>query len=298
MTSPTDTTTSAHEASASDAERDATSGHAVIERSGPDDGIVTLRIAQAGKLNILGTPVISDLRLAVERLAADASVRVLVLRGTGDRALVGGADIGEMAALTRPAAERFIDGLRGLCEAVRRFPTPVIARMSGWCLGGGLELAMACDIRIASDDAHFGMPEVKVGIPSVIHAALMPRLVGQSRAAWMLLTGESIDASQALTWGLVHQVVPLAELDAEIERLSTSLVGMGSAVLRQQKRLLRQWEDTPLDAAIAATVPEFGRAFDTPEPRRFMNEFLERKRAGRTVSDNAAEAAKEPGTGT
>ncbi|CAG9168685.1 enoyl-CoA hydratase [Cupriavidus respiraculi] len=241
-------------------------------------GIATLTIRDAGSLNILGTPVIAALTRAVAELASDARTRVLVVQGAGEKGFIGGADIKEMAALERDSAERFISGLRGLCDALRHFPVPVIARMPGWCLGGGLELALACDIRIAADNAHLGMPEVKVGIPSVIHAALLPRLVGNARAQWLLLTGEVVDAPEALSWGLVSRVVPLAELDAEVARVAALLAGFGPAVVRQQKRLLREWEDAPLDESIARSVAEFGSAFETGEPRRYMQEFLDRKR--------------------
>ncbi len=119
------------------------------------------------------------------------------------KSMIGGADIKEMARLDQKSAEKFITGLRDLCEAVRVFPAPVIARMPGWCLGGGLEVAAACDFRIAGYDAKFGMPEVRVGIPSVIHAALLPRLIGWGRARWLIMTAETIDAATALAWGLV-----------------------------------------------------------------------------------------------
>lgn len=241
-------------------------------------GVATLTICGAGSLNILGTPVIRALTAAVTALAADPDIRVLVLRGSGDKGLVGGADIKEMAALDRASAERFISSLRGLCDAMRHFPAPVIARMPGWCLGGGLELALACDLRIAADDVRLGMPEVKVGIPSVIHAALMPRLIGNARAAWMLLTGEPCDAAEALSWGLVHKVVPLAGLDEAVAQLATLLAGFGPTALRQQKRLLREWEDAPVDTSIARSVAEFGSAFDTGEPQQHMQGFLQRKR--------------------
>ncbi|MDF3835681.1 enoyl-CoA hydratase [Cupriavidus basilensis] len=241
-------------------------------------GVATLTIREAGSLNILSTPVIAALTRAVSELAGRDGIRVLIMQGAGEKGFIGGADIKEMAALTRDSGERFISGLRGLCDAVRHFPAPVIARMPGWCLGGGLELALACDIRIAADNAQLGMPEVKVGIPSVIHAALMPRLIGNARAAWMLLTGEISDAREALAWGLVSKVVPLAELDAEIERVATLLASFGPAALRQQKRLLREWEEAPLELAIDNSVAEFGSAFETGEPQRFMNAFLQRKR--------------------
>jgi len=240
-------------------------------------GIATLTIREAGSLNILGTPVIGDLTRAIEALATNDAVRVLVVRGAGEKGFIGGADIKEMAALTHASAQVFISGLRGLCDVLRHFPVPVIARMPGWCLGGGLELALACDIRIAADNAQLGMPEVKVGIPSVIHAALMPRLVGNARTAWMLLTGEICDAAEALSWGLVSRVVPLAGLDAEVERIATLLAGFGPQVVRQQKRLLREWEETPLEVSISNSVAEFGLAFETGEPQHHMAAFLNRK---------------------
>ena len=155
--------------------------HCVVDFA--DEGIATLTIANAGALNILGTAAIEDLTRGIESLRERPDLGALVMRGTGDKAFIGGADIKEMAALTRATAETFITGLRRLCDALRHFPAPVIARMPGWSLGGGLEVALACDIRIASDDAHFGMPEIKVGIPSVIHAALMPRRIGNAAAA-------------------------------------------------------------------------------------------------------------------
>lgn len=241
-------------------------------------GIATITIREAKSLNILGTPVIADLTQAVQALATRDDVRALVVRGTGDKGFIGGADINEMAALTRDTAQVFISGLRDLCNALRHFPVPVIARMPGWCLGGGLELALACDIRIAADDAQLGMPEVKVGIPSVIHAALMPRLIGHARTAWLLLTGEIADASQSLAAGLVSKVVPLAELDAEVDRVAALLASFGPQVVRQQKRLLREWEEAPLDVSIDNSVAEFGSAFDTGEPQHHMASFLHRKR--------------------
>jgi enoyl-CoA hydratase len=252
--------------------------HCVIDAT--DDGVATVTISNAGTLNILSTPVIEAVTCKLEALRKRSELRVLVMRGSGDKAFIGGADIKEMAGLTRKTAERFITGLRRLCDALRHFPVPVIARMPGWSLGGGLELALSCDIRIASDTSRFGMPEIQLGIPSVIHAALMPRLIGSARANWLILTGESIDAAQALAWGLVDRVVPLAELDAEVGRIASLFGGFGAHVLRQQKRLLREWEDKPLDQSIGESVVEFGRAFDTGEPRRYMSEFMKRSRKG------------------
>ena len=248
--------------------------HAELDAS----GVAILSIHEAGTLNILSTPVIQDLTAALNRLALHNNVRALILRGSGDKAFVAGADISEMSKLTRETAVQFITGLRDLCEAVRSFPVPVIARIPGWCLGGGLEFAMACDVRIASHGTQLGMPEVKVGIPSVIHATLMPKLIGESRAAWMLLSGENIGSEQALNWGLISESVPLEELDARTMAIAQNFAAIGPAVLRQQKTLLRRWEKLSLTDAIDDSVQEFGKAFETGEPQKFMNQFLEHKR--------------------
>jgi enoyl-CoA hydratase/carnithine racemase len=196
--------------------------------------------------------------------------------------MIGGADIKEMATLDQASAERFISGLRDLCEAVRNFPAPVIARMPGWCLGGGLEVAAACDFRVAAADAKFSMPEVRVGIPSVIHAALLPRLIGWGRARWLLMTAATIDAPTALDWGLIDVVAADGEpLDDAVERVIEMLLECGPQALRNQKALLRQWEDLPLKESVEASIGAFGRSYLTDEPHRLMQEFIDRKRGGK-----------------
>ncbi len=256
--------------------------HAALTIAG--NGVATLSISNAGSLNILSSPVVAALSAALADIARQPAIRVLVLRGDGDKAFVAGADIKEMASFDEAGAAVFIDGLRRLCEGVRQLSVPVIARVPGWCLGGGLELALACDLRIAADVAKLGMPEVQVGIPSIIHAALLPRLVGKARASWMLLTGEVVDAPLALSYGLVDRVVPLGDLDAEVARIADLLAGLGSQVLAQQKRLLREWEDEPLDTSIRNGVREFAAAFNTGEPQKYMGEFVRAKEARKTSS--------------
>lgn len=243
--------------------------HATLE----DHGVATLTFRNAGSLNILSSPVLTDLAQAFDALSKDERIRVLVLRGSGDKAFVAGADIKEMRGLNADNAAAFITRLRTVCEAARQFPTPVIARLPGWTLGGGLELACACDIRIASNRVQCGMPEVKVGIPSVIHAALLPRLIGAARAQWLLLTGDNIDAAQSLQWGLLDHVVAPDRLDEEVERLAKQLAGYGPQALRQQKRMLRAWEKQSIDSAIDESVQEFANAFKTGEPQTYMASF-------------------------
>ena len=241
-------------------------------------GVVRLTICQAGPLNILGSEAIKAVREGLEALAPDKQIRALILAGESQKSMIGGADIKEMARLDQTSAEKFITGLRDLCEAVRTFPAPVIARLPGWCLGGGLEVAAACDFRVAAKDARFGMPEVRVGIPSVIHAALLPRLIGFARTRWLVMTAENIDAATALSWGLVDVVAPEGGLDAAIEKVVDALLKCGPEALRAQKSLLRQWEELPLTEAINASIGVFGRSFLTDEPTRLMQAFIDRKR--------------------
>ena len=241
-------------------------------------GVVRLTICNAGSLNILGSAVINDVREGLEVLAADREIRVLIIAGQSEKSMIGGADIKEMAKLDQASAEKFITGLRDLCETVRVFPAPVIARMPGWCLGGGLEVAASCDFRIAAQDAKFGMPEVRVGIPSVIHAALLPRLIGWGRARWLVMTAESIDAATALAWGLIDVVAPEGGLDAAVEHTVKALLECGPEALRAQKALLRQWEELPLKESVDLSIGVFGRSFLTDEPHTLMQGFIDRKR--------------------
>jgi enoyl-CoA hydratase len=250
--------------------------HCGIERD--PRGVVRLTICNAGPLNILGSPAINDVREGLESLATEPDIRVLVVAGQSEKSMIGGADIKEMAKLDPATAETFIAGLRDLCEAVRHFPQPVIARLPGWCLGGGLEFAAACDFRIAAHDAKFAMPEVKVGIPSVIHAALLPRLIGWGRARWLIMTAATIDAATALNWGLIDAVAAEGALDAEVERTIQALLECGPEALRAQKALLRQWEELPLKESIDLSIGVFGQSFQTGEPQRLMQGFIDRKR--------------------
>jgi enoyl-CoA hydratase len=241
-------------------------------------GVVRLTICNAGSLNILGTPAISGVREGLERLATDRTIRALIIAGQSEKSMIGGADIKEMATLDQASAEKFITGLRDLCEAARAFPAPVIARMPGWCLGGGLEFAAACDFRVASHDAKFGMPEVRVGIPSVIHAALLPRLIGWGRARWLVMTAGNIDALTALNWGLIDVVAAEGGLDAAVEKVVAALLECGPEALRVQKALLRQWEELPLKESVDLSIGVFGQSFLTGEPQRLMQGFIDRKR--------------------
>ncbi len=229
-------------------------------------------------LNLLEPGLITALHRTLGELAGDASVRVAVLTG-GGRAFTAGMDVHVLAALDVPAAKALITSLRDAIAAVHRAPFPVIGAVHGACLGAGFELALACDLRVAAADARFGLPEVRVGVPSVIQAALLPPLVGPGRAAELLLFGETIGAAEALGWGLVNRVVPPAELRAAAQSYADRILAGGPAAIRLQKELMIRWRETDLQTAIAYGVNAFAAAYATGEPREGAEAFLEKRPA-------------------
>jgi enoyl-CoA hydratase len=248
----------------------------------PEGGrVARLTIDNRSKLNSLNTALMREIVARMAEVAADPELRLAILGGAGGRAFVGGADIGEIAGLDHAGARGFITLVHRCCAAFRALPVPVIACIDGFTLGAGLELAAACDLRVASEDSVFGMPEVAIGIPSVVEAALLPRLIGAGRARRLILTGEPIGAAEALAWGLVDIVAPAAELDAAIDRLARPILAAGPRAIRLQKSLVLDWEELPIAAAVARGIDAFVAAFDSDEPARMAGEALARLRARR-----------------
>lgn len=246
----------------------------IDERS--EGAVAHVTIQNAAKLNTLGSALMIEFIEKVEALAAREDLHALVLTGAGEKAFIGGANILEMATLTQEGATAFITLVHRCCDALRSLPVPVIARINGYTLGAGLEVAAACDLRIAASSAIFGMPEVKVGIPSVVEAALLPGLIGWGRTRELLLFGENIDAATALSWRLLEQVVPPADLDAAVEARLATLLKNGPQAVRLQKALIRRWEDLTLSQAVSAGIESFTQAYATDEPARMMAHFGKR----------------------
>jgi len=233
--------------------------------------VAFVTVDNEGKLNVLNTALMEAFVAAFGDLAGRDDMRAVVLTGAGGRAFVGGADVDQLAQLAGPGEARaFITRVHACCAAVRDMPAPVIARICGYALGAGLELAAACDLRVAAEGAVFGMPEVRLGIPSVAEAALLPALVGWGRAREMLLLGETFGAQTALRIGLVDAVVPAAELDGAVEARLAALLAGGPRAIRLQKALIRAWEGLPLEDAIAAGIDAFAAAYESDEPRLAM----------------------------
>jgi enoyl-CoA hydratase len=247
-----------------------------VRRDARKEGVVAyLTIDNPRRLNAMNGALMDELCEALRRLGADAELRAVVLAGAGPKSFIVGADIDEMARIeTADQARAFITRLHHCCVAIRDLPVPVIARIHGYCFGGGLEIAAACDVRFASEDATFGMQEVKLGIPSVIEAALLPTLIGWGRTREILFLGETFTAQEALAWRLVEHVAPAAALGQAVEAWIGKLLTSAPRAVRLQKQLIRRWEDLPLSAAIAAGIDAFASAYATDEPRVAMRAFL------------------------
>ena len=261
---------------------DSAGDHPILLRrdARPQGTVAYVTVNNPHKLNAMSGALIDALAGVFRELGADAQLRAVVLTGAGAKSFIAGADINEMAAIKdAAAATAFITRLHRACDAIRDCPVPVVARVQGYAFGAGLEIAAACDVRIAADTASFGMQEVKLGIPSVIEVALLPTLVGFGRAREIMYLGETFGSTDALAWGLVEHVVPAAALDAKVEDWIAKLLTSALGAVRLQKQLMRQWEDLPLTAAIEAGIGAFAAAYGSNEPRATMAKFLAARRA-------------------
>ena len=243
--------------------------------------VAFVTIDNAAKLNSLSSEVMKQATALFHGLAADLKLRAVVLTGEG-KAFIGGASIDEMAQISGPAEGKvFIGKVHRLCKAIRDTPVPVIAAINGWCLGAGLEVAAACDMRLAADTAMLGMPEVKLGVPSVVEAALLPSLIGWGRTRRILMTGETFSAHDALAWGLVEEIHPPALLGAACEALLDKLLEAEPRAVQLQKALMQRWEELPMSQAIAAGIEAFEDAWSTDEPSQSMARFLAERAAAK-----------------
>jgi enoyl-CoA hydratase len=249
-----------------------------VEINEPSGGrVARVTIDNRRRLNCLSTPLIVELRGAFEKLSDDQTLRAVVLTGAGERAFVGGADLNELGAFCADSARLFITRLHQACDAIRKCPVPVIGRVNGFCLGAGLEVAASCDMRVAADTAQFGMPEVHMGIPSVIEAALLPGLIGWGRTREMLLTGVLYSAAEALAMGLVQKSVPAAQLDAAIDPWLAGIVRATPEAVRSQKALINRWERVSIDEGIYAGIDALSEAYNTGEPQAAIKAFFAAK---------------------
>ncbi|MCR4425395.1 MAG: enoyl-CoA hydratase-related protein [Firmicutes bacterium] len=244
-----------------------------------EDGVALLTVDRPQALNALNLEVIDELFLAVGRVREDESVRALVITGAGDRAFVAGADIAEMKDMTADEARRFSEHGQEVLASIENLPFPTIAAVNGYALGGGCELALACDIRIASETAKFAQPETGLGIiPGFGGTVRLPRVVGHARAAHMILTGETLSAQDALACGLVNMVVPASELLSTARSLAQRIASRSKVALAAARKCLACGREAPGQGGYRIESEQFARCFETPHPRLGMEAFLAKKK--------------------
>lgn len=249
-----------------------------LDDRGSAGKVAYVTVNNPAKRNALGIPGKQAIAATFSAIGKDEAIRVVVITGAGDKSFIAGADIHEMKDLDAEHAQ-IEHGLTHVAnESIRQCPVPVIARVNGYCFGFGMELAAACDMRIGVDTAKFGMPEVRVGIPSGMEANLLPALIGWGKTAELVLTGDIIEAREAYECGFLQKLVSAAELDAAVEKMVGSILLGGPRAIRLQKRLLRDWERMSITDGIFAGIRACVEARSTDEPKRMMEAFLNRKR--------------------
>lgn len=248
--------------------------------------VAWVTVNNPAKKNALPVEGRAMLARVMTELATDPELRCVVLTGAGNEAFIGGANIGQMSEFPdHVVAELGSKTTHHACDSIRRVPVPVIARIEGYCLGAGMEIATSCDMRVASTSAKFGMPEVKYGVPSGMEACLIPRLTGWGKAMELVFTGEMISAEEAYHFNYVEKLVAPDELDAATARWVDAICQAGPRAIRIQKELCRDWEQMSVSDAVQAGVRAVGRAHTTDEPKRLMTAWRERQRQRREARD-------------
>ena len=253
----------------------------LLDTDGP---VATVTLNRPAVLNALNLQLLDELAGTLAQLHGDASVRAVILTGSGPKAFAAGADIGELNALPNAlAGEAQARKGQALTRAIERMRVPVIAAVNGFALGGGCELAMACDVRIASENARFGQPEVNLGIlPGYGGTQRTARLLGEGMAMYLCLTGEMIDAPEALRIGLVQRVVPLDGLMTEARRIADLIASKAPLAIAATKRAIVDGASLALDDALALEALLFGQSVTTEDFREGSQAFLDKRKAAFT----------------
>ncbi len=243
-----------------------------------EDFIVTLTVNRPKALNALNRKTLTELSRAFFEFRHDQDARVLIITGAGDKAFVAGADIAEMAAMSQEEAEEFARLGQNLTAAIEAVPKAVIAAVNGYALGGGCELAMACDFILASDNARFGQPEVKLGlIPGFGGTQRLARIVGRAVAKQLIFTGDLVDAPRALQLGLANAIYPQGELLAGARAIAQSIAEKGPLAVGAAKRALNRGYDLTLEVGMEFEAMLFGSMFKTEDMREGTGAFLSKR---------------------
>jgi enoyl-CoA hydratase len=249
----------------------------LVERT---DAVVTLTLNRPEKLNALNEELLDELGRAVASLAADPGVRCAILTGAGDKAFAAGADIAAMSLLTTHEAKRFADVGHRIGHAMEALHFPIIAAVNGFALGGGCEIALACDFIYASDKAKLGQPEVNLGvIPGFGGTQRLARRVGEARARELCMTGDMVPADEALRIGLVNAVVAHAELMPRVHDVAKKIASKGPLAIAAAKRVIARGADVPLSTANELEATAFSALFGSHDQREGMRAFVEKRAA-------------------
>lgn len=241
--------------------------------------ICTVTVNRPDKLNALNATAKAELKDLFESLTSDPGVDVVILTGAGEKAFVAGTDIGELTSLNTASGTQFAAGGQGVLSRIEGLGKPVIAAVNGYALGGGCELALACHIRIASENARFGQPEVNLGaIPGYGGTQRLPRLIGEGKAMEMILTGDYVDAQEALRIGLVNTVVPAAELMATSRALALKIASKSQVAVRLSLQAVHASQETHLDDGLDMETGLFGAACGSEDFVEGTRAFLEKRK--------------------
>lgn len=244
----------------------------------PFTGLARITINRPSKLNSLDASTLRELGVALDAL--EDEIRVLAITGAGEKAFVAGADIAEMVRYSVPEAEAFSRLGHEVFARLEAMDRVVIAEVNGYALGGGFELALACDLAVASDNARFGQPEVALGVtPGFGGTTRLARRVGPTRARYLLFTGEQVHAPEALTMGIVNAVVPKTELRAKVDGIAQKILKNSPLGVARTKRSIRMGEETPLAVGNAFEQQMFAGSFASEDLREGMTAFLEKRPA-------------------
>ena len=245
-----------------------------------DGAVATVTIDRPEKLNALDAAMLDELEAAFRDLRADAGVGAVILTGAGEKAFVAGADIGELARQTPLSGKHTARRGQQLFRSIELFPKPVLAAVNGFALGGGCELALCCHVRVAAENASFGLPEVSLGIiPGYGGTQRLARLVGRGRALELVLTGARIPAAEAHRIGLVNRVVPQASLQAEVRSMADAMLRNGPLALSAALEVIQHGLETSLDEGMLLEANAFGVLCATDDMREGLQAFLEKRKA-------------------
>lgn len=243
-----------------------------------DNQVARITINGEKGMNLMNTPTMERIIALGEELKKNGEIRVVVLTGGGDKAFIGGADITELETLNAGTGLAFITKVHQVCHLFRALPVPTIARVNGFCLGAGMEVAAACDMRIGAEESSYGMPEVQLGIPSVVEAALLPTLIGWGNTRDILLTGRVFGAGEARRMGFLEKTAPRAGLDAALQEWLDPILSAEPLAVIAQKRLIEDWLESGVAAGVQAGIDAFSRSFHTSAPTGRMRAFIDRPR--------------------